>query len=438
MGMSMYPVAVRCTLQPRKAQPVVKTFPRRVGATLLAVATLSLPGPLLFSAPADAATTATRFAVSANGFGTWIKGGQLPASSRDTAFQSLGCTNRVGVTKSNTFAGVSPGGLTLSGVATTLTTDKVAGTVAVTSSQNVADLKLAADLGTLEVQGVTSVSRAWHNATGFHSAATTTVAAITFAPSGLPAQSIPVPSPGQSIDVPGVGSIALGATSHYANGSGADARADSLIITVTATGSKVTVGHSRVRIDGGITRGVFAGNSSATKASGLSGAVTSGPTPLSIMPCQGTHGQVHVKDLVGVNLGDQVHVGAVHSEQRSSQTSTKASGYELGRVAGVTLGNGQLVIKTIIGKATVTRTDAGITRSISGTKVGSVTLNGQTLTFPPTGVLEIPGIAKLERAVVTKLNNGVSVVGLRVTPLDGSGAVLNLGNARLTIRPSGL
>ena len=65
-------------------------------------------------------------------------------------------------------------------------------------------------------------------------------------------------------------------------------------------------------------------------------------------------------------------------------------------------------------------------------------LNGEAQTFPDTGVLEIPGIAKLQRAVVTKLSNGVSVVGLSVTLLDGSGAVLDLGNARLTIRPSGL
>ena len=283
-----------------------------------------------------------------------------------------------------------------------------------------------------------AVSRAWRNGTGFHSTGNTTVAAITFAPAGQPAQNIPVPSPGETIDIPGLGSIALGATSHYANTTSADAHANSLVISVTATGTKIIVGHSQVRIGGGITRGVFSGNSSATKTSGLSGAVTSGPTPLSLMPCEGTHGQVGVKDLAGVNLGGQVIVGAVHSEERSSQTSTKATGYELGKVAGLTLGNGQLVIKAIVGKVTVTRTEAGITRSISGTQVGSVLLNGEAQTFPDTGVLEIPGIAKLQRAVVTKLSNGVSVVGLSVTLLDGSGAVLDLGNARLTIRPSGL
>ena len=49
---------------------------------------------------------------------------------------------------------------------------------------------------------------------------------------------------------------------------------------------------------------------------------------------------------------------------------------------------------------------------------------GQAERFPKTGVLEIPGVARLERAVVTKTRNGISVIGLRVTLLDGSGAVV--------------
>jgi hypothetical protein len=50
-------------------------------------------------------------------------------------------------------------------------------------------------------------------------------------------------------------------------------------------------------------------------------------------------------------------------------------------------------------------------------------------------VLEIPGIAKLERGVVTRTHNSISVIGLRITLLDGSGAVVNLAEAKLRIRP---
>ena len=49
-------------------------------------------------------------------------------------------------------------------------------------------------------------------------------------------------------------------------------------------------------------------------------------------------------------------------------------------------------------------------------------------------MIEIPGVAKLERRVVTRSATGLRVVALRITLLDGSGAVVNLGEARLQIR----
>ena len=63
-----------------------------------------------------------------------------------------------------------------------------------------------------------------------------------------------------------------------------------------------------------------------------------------------------------------------------------------------------------------------------------MTVAGQRQTFPRTGVLEVPGVARLERAVVLRTRRGVSVIGLRITLLDGSGAVVDLAEARLGIR----
>ena len=56
---------------------------------------------------------------------------------------------------------------------------------------------------------------------------------------------------------------------------------------------------------------------------------------------------------------------------------------------------------------------------------------------PDTGVIEIPGVAKLEPSVVTKkVTDGLKVTALRITLLDGSGAVIDLGNARFQVRRS--
>ena len=75
-----------------------------------------------------------------------------------------------------------------------------------------------------------------------------------------------------------------------------------------------------------------------------------------------------------------------------------------------------------------------LTSSTKGTTVGRITVNGQPQEFPDTGVLEIPGVAKLETAVTQKLKNGLAVTALRITLLDGTGAVIDLGNARFQVR----
>jgi hypothetical protein len=104
-------------------------------------------------------------------------------------------------------------------------------------------------------------------------------------------------------------------------------------------------------------------------------------------------------------------------------------------VAQVSLGGGQVVIDGIVGKASVVRRGNHVVRSAKGTQLASITIAGQKQTFPQTGVLEIPGLVKLERGVVTRTHSGIRVIGLRITLLDGSGAVVNLAEASLKVGP---
>ena len=83
------------------------------------------------------------------------------------------------------------------------------------------------------------------------------------------------------------------------------------------------------------------------------------------------------------------------------------------------------------------RTSHGVVRNAKGSRLGAITTSGHRLTFPKTGVLEIPGIAKLERNVVTRSSTGIKVVALRITLLDGTGGVVDLGEAQLGIRGLG-
>lgn len=60
---------------------------------------------------------------------------------------------------------------------------------------------------------------------------------------------------------------------------------------------------------------------------------------------------------------------------------------------------------------------------------------GRQLTSPRAGAPTIPGVATLERGALTETHRGVSVIGPRITLLDGPGAVVNLAEASLRIRP---
>ncbi len=107
-------------------------------------------------------------------------------------------------------------------------------------------------------------------------------------------------------------------------------------------------------------------------------------------------------------------------------------GFARAKVADIDLG-GALQIEGITAQARVERKGKKVIRSWDGSTIGAVTVNGQRQTFPDTGPLEIPGIAKLEPLVIEKLTTGLKVVGLRVTLLDGTGAVIDLATARLRI-----
>jgi hypothetical protein len=169
------------------------------------------------------------------------------------------------------------------------------------------------------------------------------------------------------------------------------------------------------------------------------GTLTNGRTPNLVMPCQGTGGHVRTRSITQTRLAGGLLVQGLSTQQEGDQNTRRARGYEQARVAGIDLGDGKLKVAGIVGRVNVERLRNGtLRRNTRGTTLGAITVNGQARTIPATGVLEIPGVAKLERNVVDKIANGLHVVSLRVTLLDGSGAVFELGEASLRISPSGL
>lgn len=414
---------------------------RRIVAVMTMI-TLSAAGLVATGGPAQAAKPRpTPFALGAFGIGTAVTGGQLPAESGKTAYRIIGCTNRAPVERSNHVAEAEVPGLgTASGVKTRVWTSRKGGVVASNAVHAVAEVVIGegSGQGTLVIRGIRSQTRAWHDAEGFNASWATEIGSIMYHPVEGSPEGVEIPTPGQTVEVPGLAKLKLGSHSKHRSDTGARAYATTLKIEVIPSDTKARIAHTSARIGGGVKSALFRGSSNATRVSALDDLVTSGPNPHLPMPCQGTDGQVQTNDLAELNLGDQIVVSAANTEQQSDQTMRKAWGYEKSSIAEVNLGGGQLVIQGIVAKANVKRKGKQVNRNVRGTTVGSITADGEEHAIPDPGqALEIPGVAMIETRVVEKSKNGIKVTSVRVTLLDGTGAVINLGQAQLKILRSG-
>jgi hypothetical protein len=388
--------------------------------------------------------TPTAFGLTSKGFGTRVAGGQVPAGSKDTAWDNIGCTNLAGITKDNHEAGLDnlPDGLHASAVKTRVWTTEKGAMVSSWAKNTIAEVKLAdTPGGTLSLDGLQAVAHAYHDASGYHAKTSSDIGSITLTPPTGDPQSFPAPAPGTPLVIPGVATIIAGWSVQHANGDHATAKGEVLTVQVEGSQSRVHVGHAYARIDGGIRSGIFSGWASGSEAEAADGKVTSGRTPFDPMKCTGTGGRTTHKAIASTDLGGQVVASGLGTAQKTTNSMSRAHGFQEGHAAKLDIGSGQLVVEGIVGRVNVTRKGAGLNtlvRNIKGSTIGSITANGQAKKFPKTDVLEIPGVAKLERNVKTKIPGGMKVTALRVTLLDGTGAVLNLGQAKLSIRKSGL
>jgi hypothetical protein len=381
---------------------------------------------------------ATSFAFKGSGFGSRIVGGQAPGASDTTAYQAIGCTNRSGKQRVNDVAeSALPGLGTISHSRTRIWTTAKHGVVASHATHSISQIVLASTgVGSLSIDGIKSTSTASHDSSGFHPVTSTQIGSLVLTPPVGSPQSLPLPTPDQPITIPGLATIYAGKSHTSRSAVGAKARAFALRIDVVATGSTIRIAHSRAELNSGVTGGIFGGHSAATHVvSAVGDVLKGGRQPLNLMPCQGTYGKVLKKRLATLDLGGQLLTSDASTRGRAVQGAHRAHGFERAHIGSFDLGGGQLLITDIVAKASVTRTAHGVVKSAKGTQLGSVTANGQTQKFPKTGVLEIPGVAKLERAVVTRSHSGISVIGLRITLLDGTGAVINLAEAKLKIHP---
>lgn len=420
-----------------------------LGGALLAMisSAILLPGGPSHAAPvvptksAAAAPRPTNFGLHAMGYGTLIKGGEIPASSGATGFAHIACTTLAGLNRSNGVAGVDLPGLgTIDALETRVATVKKGKTVTAVSHHALAGITLfESALGSLSLGAVTSTARVWHNAQGFHSEVNSEVAGVVLTPPGGDPQVIAIPAPGTPIEIPGLLRITLGENKVDKRAHSIFARAQGLLIEILPTNTKVKIALSRARMTDDIVNSLMSGYAAGLKGKVLNVGddtiVTVGRTPTKPLPCEGTGGVVKQTKTVGLDIPSAVSVGAAQAKVFGTQAGRRrARAWTEGSIAEVNLGGGQLIIEGIVARANVIRRPGKLIRNSNGTKFISITANGEPQEIPDTGTLEIPGLAKIEFGVETLIRGGIEVIALRITLLDGVGAVIDLGVARTQVK----
>jgi len=427
---------MRLTSSTRRAATVV-------AGTVLALVASSGAAPAALAAKphhGGKPPKATPYAFRAVSYGTRVRGGQIPVSSGTTSYQAIACTNQLGTAKENQVATVDLPGLgQLQGVHTTTGTTGSGDDVSTYSTHEIGSLSLDVPnvLG-LQVKAIQASSVAAHDASGYHATTDVSVAHLVLTVAGQPAVDLPIPKPGAPVEIPGLLSISIGKEKRVTTPTSAAAKADGLLIKIIPTHTSLRVAHTATKLDTGIKRGLFYGKANATQVRALSDLVRSGPQPLQVMPCQGTGGNVRSKSLAASGIPGVLQVTAGGTAVSGNQTDRRANGYTTASVAHADVLNGVLVLDAIRARAHVSRTKHHVAVDTDGTTVGQILVNGQPISLAALDDLEIPGVLKVDTDVETKSKAGIEVVAVRITLLDGSGAVIDLGHALLNIAGSGL
>ncbi|HYG93460.1 MAG TPA: choice-of-anchor P family protein [Nocardioides sp.] len=410
-------------------------------AALAATAFLTPVGSPAGAAPAATAAAAaqakevsTRFAMHARGLGTKLRSDDLPVGSGATASRTINCTNIAGKKFENFVAQVNlPNGLgTVNGVRTRVWTAKKGNQVSSNASQTIAGITLleAGDLK-LQVTGLKSRTKAWHDGSGYHVSSKATVLGLKLTVAG---QEIPIeiPTPGQPIEIPGLLKLNIGVPKERVTQRSAYTALNALDIQINGLHTRLKAGYSRVRIAEGVAEGLFQGHSAGIEANVLDPLVKVGKTPLSVMPCEGTGGEVQRKTTVGVDIPQVLDLGAVEVTQSANQRRGEAWGWENAEIADVNLLGGALRIEVVRARAEARRKNGKLTTKAI-TSTARIFVNGEPTTIPIDDPIEIPGIALIDPRVVKKIKGGVEVIALQIKLLDGSLATINLGIAKMRI-----
>lgn len=403
--------------------------PRRVVAA--GSVTLAAAVALVMPAPAQAATP---FAYGGSAYGSTVKVGTV-ANSGKTSYVPL-CTTVTGKVGTNNTAALDLDQVGHIGAVTSrVSSNKTRTGVYSSTTTKTAGASLLD--GLVQASTITTTAKVSHNSSGYHKTGSSVLV-------GLRVAGIPVSAkPGKNtvIPVPGVATVRLNTQSTYSGGGYQSLNVTALRIDLLngnplgLPAGVVVVGYSNANLHSPTHRLPY-GSAYGTKVD-VGGVLKSGATASVVLPCGGSS-TTKTNNVASAALGSALHVSAVRSTAKSTDSSTKTVAATTNKVAGIDLLGGVVHIDAVEAKATTTRTGSKISsRSSAGTSVVGLSINGvsRKVSTRENTHIDIAGVGTLylHRAIRTSTGVQVYAVQLRLGSAQaglGAGAVLTVGAAR--------
>lgn len=405
--------------------PARRTMVAAGSLTLAAAVTLAMPAP---------AQAAAYSAYGGSAYGSTVKVGSI-ANSGKTSYVPL-CTTYSGKVGTNNTAALDLPQLGHIGAVTTrVSSNKTrTGVYSATTTKTAATSLLG---GLVKASAITTSANVSHNSTGYHTSGSSVLVDLRIA--GVPV----AVRPGRNtvVPIPGVATVTLNGQSGSSSGGYRSQNVTALRIDLLngnplgLPAGVVVVGHSNANLHSPTHRRPY-GSAYGTKVD-VAGVLKSGATASVVLPCGGSS-TTRTNNVVSGSLGSALHVRAVRSTAKSSDSSKQTVAATTNKVAGIDLLGGTVHIDAVEAKATTTRKGSKITsRSSAGTKVVGLTINGvkRSVSTKENTRISILGVGTLylHRAVRTSTSVQVYAVQLKLlTAQSGleSGAVITVGSAK--------
>ena len=469
----------------------LSTTMRSRAAALAATAGLALAGAVVMSTPAQAALSETNYGFQSTAYGTRVQAPAAQVGLPRTAFSYIYCTRLAGRTQTNSLEQSLGLPLDAANPLIKINTVKTTSRSFKDTAHNISGASQGAtSVGSvvlggvnggpeLSFDGLKTVSTAWaDNAGKLHAKNQVSALALDLKLPDPPSTGTPLDQLYQAItnpvgdvldqvigvlqanlgkiEIPGLGTIALGGFDRHGAGT-TTAYASSFLFRLNLYGLdgdkntledniELGIGRSWARITKGVRSGVMSGTGVGTRVK--SGTVVGdvGDLAWKQLPCEGTRGNVLTRKVSTAKLGlsvPTVLTGTSGQAYGVQGRRGRAEAWTKGAVQKFGVKGNSLVFEGVVGRTNVHQSSAGrITTDFVGSRIGRILVNGKVVargitprTAKSVKLPQVPGVVSVRLFPRSKWSRGGDISAVRIVLAEAiSPVTVNLGFSNAAIK----